>query len=89
MVLPEVYFTGSKLPGQYTRALDSCDEIFRYAAEIGFKLSLLDIGGGFPQSEEAFRKMSVGVMASVNEFCRKHGGITVVAEPGKLLSSSL
>ena len=83
-VIPEMYFTGSKSSGQYTRAMESCDEIFRYAAEIGSKLSLLDIGGGFPESEEVFRRMSVGVMASVNEFRVKHSGVTVVAEPGKV-----
>ncbi len=86
---PEPHFTGSKSAEQYKVAVDSIDEIFQHAAEIDCKLSFLDLGGGFPESDEVLNRMAVGVLESVKKFTQKYAGVTVVAEPGILCCTNL
>lgn len=40
--------SGCMDPPVFQRAIETCRELFDYAASIGFVFSLLDIGGGFP-----------------------------------------
>ena len=63
--------------------MDLCTAIFKYGAEVGYKFTVLDIGGGFAESEQVFKKVAVGVSEYIKEFTSKHEGITVIAEPGR------
>ena len=40
--------TGSKNPGMFAKAIAYSHQIFMEAEELGFKFSILDLGGGFP-----------------------------------------
>ena len=64
-------------------------EMFEYGASIGYRFTLLDVGGGYPGergSEELFKK----VTEAINEALIKHfhpskfPDLDVIAEPGWL-----
>ena len=58
--------------------------VFQYGKKIGFDLTLLDIGGGFPGhhgSEDDFKKLSTAINSSLLKYFNDDR-ITVIAEPG-------
>ncbi len=60
-------------------------ELFEYGYEIGYKFSLLDIGGGFPgnkDSKEVFQRIAGAINASLDSLFKSFPGLTVIAEPG-------
>lgn len=71
-------------PSSYLRALELASEMFHYAASVGYHLTLLDIGGGFPGSktkDDLFCKM----VACINQGLDLFSGfpdLKVIAEPG-------
>lgn len=56
--------------------------LFQYGAELGYNFTVLDIGGGFPESEHAFRETATGVMKSVAKFTARYPKTEVITEPG-------
>ncbi len=70
----------------YKQAIDCCDMLFQYAAEVGHKFTVLDIGGGFSESTETFLEIAPNVAKYVAKFTEKYPRIRVLAEPGNIIA---
>jgi ornithine decarboxylase len=71
-------------PAQYKEAIDCCKELFQYGEELGFNFTILDIGGGFPESKQQFREMAADVSVYLSDFAKKYPETEMIAEPGML-----
>lgn len=64
--------------------------MFEHAASIGYDMTLLDIGGGYPGADrmELFKEMADAINESLHtHFNRKlRPNLKIIAEPGKLSS---
>jgi ornithine decarboxylase len=71
----------------YVQALNLAAGVFREAAERGFHLNLIDIGGGFPAPYDAqvqpFALLARRINAEINRLFPKN--IEILAEPGRFL----
>ena len=75
----------------YYDAIKKAREIFDEADEFGYKLTLLDIGGGFPGHDDGsikFENYCKVINDSVNHFFSDLK-INVIAEPGRYYASSI
>lgn len=70
-------------------AISTAHEAFVIAKSIGFQLTILDIGGGFPGSE-SHTGVSFNEIVDVVAPCLEEmfPGVTVIAEPGRFFVSS-
>ena len=68
-------------PLLYDEAISSADWVFKTAADYGFDMKLLDIGGGF--GGDSFEPTAAVVRASVDRYFPKGRGVKVIAEPGR------
>ncbi|XP_075168992.1 ornithine decarboxylase 2-like [Haematobia irritans] len=72
----------------YDRAITLAKEIFRRGSEMGFNMHLLDIGGGFPGTDEkAFKEISKIVNDSLS-LNFPDDSVKVIAEPGRFFVAS-
>lgn len=65
-------------------------QVFNMAAEKGFELSLLDVGGGFPGHDYGgvtFEEIADALTTSIGEHFPPSSGVRVIAEPGRYFSS--
>jgi ornithine decarboxylase len=73
-------------PGAYLRALEQCQEVL---ARAQVKISMLDVGGGFPAWYPDVDARPVGeFFAAISEFARQaneQAPLTLLAEPGRAL----
>ena len=77
---------GHEDPGVYLTAIRMSTELFDYAFTIGYKLSLLDIGGGYPGhigSEKLFCHIADGISQSLAKFSARFPKAEFVSEPGR------
>ncbi|XP_061676679.1 antizyme inhibitor 1-like isoform X2 [Syngnathoides biaculeatus] len=72
----------------YTNTIFDARCIFDMAEEIGFKMKILDIGGGFSGSDTELELISREVMSMVDQYFPSVSGVTVIAEPGSYFVSS-
>lgn len=75
----------------YVAAVQTAHKVFMVADTEGFKLSLLDIGGGFPGQQNA--KLSFTEIVEVLRPCLDHlfpeeSGVQLIAEPGRFFVAS-
>ncbi len=74
----------------YLKSLDICSFLFSEAEKIGIKLSILDIGGGFPikyfedDNHICFPDMAVQIRRKLKRLFKKD--IRFIAEPGRFFS---
>lgn len=69
----------------YEVALKMSAELFEYGSQLGYKFSLLDIGGGYPgdkDSMEFFRRVASSINSSLDSLFSGYPGLRVIAEPG-------
>nr|XP_036669964.1 ornithine decarboxylase 2 [Drosophila suzukii] len=67
----------------YDRAVEKAENIFRFGELIGYKMDLLDVGGGFPGiDDELFEEIAVAVNTSV-QLRFPDERVKVIAEPGR------
>lgn len=80
--------SGCSSSDSYRTAIAEARKCFDYARERGYKLNILDIGGGFIQKEPLISNVAQVVNSSVQEYFK---GInpTVIAEPGRFLSANI
>ncbi|EDW61575.1 ornithine decarboxylase 1 [Drosophila virilis] len=67
----------------YERAIKKAKNIFKFGELLGYDLKLLDIGGGFPGSDD---EQFVKIAANVNRAVQRHFAderIEIIAEPGR------
>ena len=78
--------TGSYDTSTFLKAIIDSAEVFRLAQEIGFNPYFLDIGGGFPGSDNAkptFEEFSVQINQSIDKYFNNISNLQIIAEPGR------
>ncbi|XP_072038545.1 ornithine decarboxylase-like isoform X3 [Amphiura filiformis] len=87
-VFPSASFhigTESKKPSNYQEAIAYSRELFDVAEKIGFQMSILDIGGGFPghaTSTGKFNDYAKAVSEAIDEYFPESCKVDIMAEPG-------
>lgn len=76
--------SGAEDPSAFLKAVQDARMVFDQAAEVGFELHTLDVGGGFTQ--DAFEKFAGILSEAVDTYFPPH--IRVIAEPGRFYVSS-
>jgi len=72
----------------FTKALESAKQVFDWAEEYGFHMSLLDIGGGFPGSDDGPLSFASVVKAVGPMLDAMFPATRVIAEPGRYFAAS-
>ena len=68
----------------HLQAVELASKIFHYAAGVGYHLTILDIGGGFPGNgifDDLFKNMAVSINSILGDFCN-FSDLKFIAEPG-------
>lgn len=79
--------SGASDPLAFLKAVQDAHLVFQRAADYGFDLKTLDVGGGFC-SDHTFEKMAAVLRSALDEYFPAHSGINVIAEPGRFYASS-
>ncbi|PVU94663.1 hypothetical protein BB561_002385 [Smittium simulii] len=73
-------------------ALSRARTVFDQAEDLGFNLSLLDIGGGFPSPKEKqgakFSNIAANINSTLDKLFPPSLGINIISEPGRFFCSS-
>lgn len=83
--------SGSQTPSSYTVAMEMAAEMFRHAAGLGYHMTLLDIGGGFPgdqQSNQLFAEVASAVKRGITAHFSDCHDLEIIAEPGRFFACS-
>ncbi|XP_055491281.1 ornithine decarboxylase [Leucoraja erinacea] len=75
----------------YTQAIADARFVFDMGVEFGFKMYLLDIGGGFPGSEDTklkFEEIGAVVNSALDKYFPTDSGVNIMAEPGRFYVAS-
>jgi ornithine decarboxylase len=75
----------------YNIALHDCKKVFEIASSLDIHMNLIDIGGGFPGTDNAkvlFETMAEVINKSIDELFNDRNDITFIAEPGRYFVSS-
>ncbi|KAL2839875.1 hypothetical protein BJX68DRAFT_247306 [Aspergillus pseudodeflectus] len=76
--------SGAQSPSPYRKAIQGAAVVFRQASALGFRLTILDIGGGFTDSN--FESIACSVRESIDTHFSSD--ITIIAEPGRYFARS-
>lgn len=79
--------SGASDPRAFLKAVQDADSVFLQAAEHGFSLKTLDVGGGFC-SDATFEAMAEVLRNALDEHFPAHRGVAIIAEPGRYFVSS-
>ncbi|XP_074123811.1 antizyme inhibitor 1 isoform X1 [Sminthopsis crassicaudata] len=77
-----------KEPQVYIHALSDARCVFDMAGEFGFKMTILDIGGGFTGSEFQLQEVNHVISPLLDVYFPEGSGIKVISEPGSYYVSS-
>ncbi|KAM3928303.1 antizyme inhibitor 1 [Leptodactylus fuscus] len=80
--------SSSRDPQAYNHALSDARCVCDMAEELGFKMSILDIGGGFSGNEFQLEEVYHAVSPLLDAYFPEESGIRVIAEPGSFYVSS-
>ncbi|XP_059516533.1 ornithine decarboxylase isoform X3 [Myotis daubentonii] len=83
--------SGCTDPETFVQAISDARCVFDMGAEVGFNMYLLDIGGGFPGSEDAklkFEEITSVINPALDKYFPSDSGVTVIAEPGRYYVAS-
>lgn len=91
-----VYFSFHCGSGQMTSkafvdAIQNARMIMNYGNQLGFKMNLLDLGGGFPGNsgtEDYFSEIANAVNLALDEHFPNDGTVRIIAEPGRYYVAS-
>ncbi|XP_028594941.2 antizyme inhibitor 2 isoform X1 [Podarcis muralis] len=73
-------------PQLFTQSIADARLVFEMGAELGYKMHLLDIGGGFPGAEESrgrFEETAAVVSSALDLYFPEGCGVEVIAELGR------
>uniref|UniRef100_G1Q8V0 Ornithine decarboxylase n=1 Tax=Myotis lucifugus TaxID=59463 RepID=G1Q8V0_MYOLU len=83
--------SGCTDPETFVQAISDARCVFDMGAEVGFNMYLLDIGGGFPGSEDAklkFEEITSVINPALDKYFPSDSGMTLIAEPGRYYVAS-
>ncbi|BFY99178.1 hypothetical protein BsWGS_02218 [Bradybaena similaris] len=75
----------------FAYAVKQAHEAWQIATELGFKMTLLDIGGGFPGQANApitFTEIATVVNEALDTYFPAGDGVRIIAEPGRYMVAS-
>ncbi|XP_049544645.1 ornithine decarboxylase 1-like [Anopheles darlingi] len=73
----------------YYDAVQVAKGLFEYAKTLGYKLTVLDIGGGFPgDNNKPLDRFAVAVNAAIDRFFPADCNVRIMAEPGRYYVAS-
>ncbi|KAG8445642.1 hypothetical protein GDO86_010429 [Hymenochirus boettgeri] len=83
--------SGCTDPQTFVQAVSDARCVFDMGAELGFNMHLLDIGGGFPGSEDVklkFEEVTAVINPALDKYFPFDSGVTIIAEPGRYYVAS-
>ncbi|XP_063040594.1 ornithine decarboxylase [Engraulis encrasicolus] len=83
--------SGCTDPETYTQAISDARCVFDIGAELGYNMTLLDIGGGFPGSEDTklkFEEITTVINPALDKYFPADSGVQIIAEPGRFYVAS-
>ncbi|XP_053316783.1 ornithine decarboxylase [Spea bombifrons] len=83
--------SGCTDPQTFVQAVSDARCVFDIGAEFGFKMNLLDIGGGFPGSEDVklkFEEVTSVINPALEKYFPSDSGVKIIAEPGRYYVAS-
>ncbi|XP_061116373.1 ornithine decarboxylase 1-like [Conger conger] len=79
-------------PVSYTKAIENAKGIFDLAATIGYKMTFLDIGGGYPGFDIPdvvhFKKFAVEINLALDKYFPVSSEVQIISEPGRYFPST-
>ncbi|KAK8785099.1 hypothetical protein V5799_008536 [Amblyomma americanum] len=75
----------------FLRTIKQARKIFDMATEMGFEMTVLDIGGGFPgglRNKEKFLKVCATIRCGIDTNFPPSSGVQILAEPGQFFVTS-
>ncbi|XP_017331661.1 ornithine decarboxylase isoform X1 [Ictalurus punctatus] len=78
-------------PATYTQAIADARYVFDMGAELGYNMTLLDIGGGFPGSDDfklKFEEITAVINPALDKYFPADCGVRIIAEPGRFYAAS-
>ncbi|KAF3826347.1 hypothetical protein GH733_008872 [Mirounga leonina] len=83
--------SGCTDPETFVQAISDARCVFDMGAEVGFSMYLLDIGGGFPGSEDVklkFEEITSVINPALDKYFPADSGVRIIAEPGRYYVAS-
>uniref|UniRef100_A0A8C6ZF07 Antizyme inhibitor 2 n=1 Tax=Nothoprocta perdicaria TaxID=30464 RepID=A0A8C6ZF07_NOTPE len=78
-------------PQAFTQAVGEAQLVFEMGTELGYRMHVLDIGGGFPGPEDTrarFEETAAAINSALDLYFPEGCGVEVVARPGRYYVSS-
>ncbi|XP_074832211.1 antizyme inhibitor 2 [Carettochelys insculpta] len=78
-------------PQAFTRSIADARLVFEMGAELGYKIHLLDIGGGFPGTESSkvrFEEIAATINSALDSYFPEGCGVEIIAKPGRYYVAS-
>ncbi|XP_048682069.1 antizyme inhibitor 2 isoform X2 [Caretta caretta] len=87
------FHVGSDCPDlqAFSRSIADARLVFEMGAELGYKMHLLDIGGGFPGTENSkvrFEEMAATINSALDLYFPEGCGVEIIAKPGRYYVAS-
>nr|XP_037862955.1 ornithine decarboxylase-like [Chlorocebus sabaeus] len=83
--------SGCTDPETFVQAISDTRCVFDMGAEVGFSMYLLDIGGGFPGSEDVklkFEEITSIINPALDRYFLSDSGVRIIAKPGRYYVAS-
>lgn len=84
--------SGQMSPEAFSESIQNARSLFDYALnEHGHKMSLLDLGGGYPgssESAELFNSIAKEINFALDSYFPEDSGVKIIAEPGRYYACS-
>ncbi|MCI4382449.1 hypothetical protein PGIGA_G00015070 [Pangasianodon gigas] len=83
--------SGCTDPQTYAQAIADARYVFDMGAELGYSMTLLDIGGGFPGSDDSklkFEEITAVINPALDKYFPADCGVRIIAEPGRFYVAS-
>ncbi|XP_062486934.1 antizyme inhibitor 2 isoform X1 [Pezoporus occidentalis] len=78
-------------PQAFAQAVAAAQLAFDMGTELGFQMHLLDIGGGFPGTEDTrarFKEMAAVINSALDSYFPDGRGVEIMAQPGRFYVTS-
>ncbi|XP_009560119.2 antizyme inhibitor 2 [Cuculus canorus] len=78
-------------PQAFQQAVAAAQLAFEMGTELGYRMHLLDVGGGFPGTEDArarFEELAAAINSALDLYFPNGCGVEIIARPGRFYVSS-